>query len=232
MKKPLLIVELAGPAGVGKSTLTRALSESNANIRIGEVPYIRDGRNSGFYLWNALLLFPVFAAVALDRSDRALTPQQMVAMTILRGWRRRLRDADSGEGKVIVLDQGPVHMLSDLLRFGHKNLRSTASSWWDRTCRDWAEILDVIVCLDAPDHLLLKRVRTRETKNHRIKTYGDEEAVRFLAMCRRTQNETLSSLRACSRELNVVEFDTSQLSLGDTIEKIRTLFLNSIKKQR
>jgi thymidylate kinase len=223
MKQSLFVVEIVGPAGAGKSTLTKALSECDANIQVGVYPYTRDVRNLPFFLYNAMPLLPMFISFYRDRRHQKLTRSQQAVMTILQGWPRLLRQMSHGNRDIVILDQGPVYMLSDLLRSGPSNLREIAPFWWHRTCQEWGNLLSAVISLDAPDTLLLERVRHRE-KYHGFKRDTDQQAIRFLDRCRQTQAETLSSLNANSTGLTVVCFDTSQSSLPDVAQSTLTLF--------
>jgi hypothetical protein len=69
-------------------------------------------------------------------------------------------------------------MLAELLRHGLSNLPDIASKWWEHVCSDWANLLDMVICLDAPDAILLQRNRTRE-KSHGIKKNDDQWAANF-----------------------------------------------------
>lgn len=225
---PLLFVELAGPAGSGKSTLTKALSECDTNIQIGAYPYTRDVRNLPFFLHNAIPLIPIFISLHRHGLNRKLTRGQQVTMIILQGWPWLLRQTCRADGNIVILDQGPVHMLSDLLRFGPNNLRQIASSWWDRTCQEWGNLLHVVVCLDAPDAVLLDRVRHRE-KDHGLKHGTDLQAIQFLDRCRKTQDSTLACMQRNSHGPTVVCFNTSEISLADIVQSTFTLLRNMEK---
>jgi adenylate kinase family enzyme len=223
MKNRSLIIELAGPAGSGKSTLTKALSKSNGNIQIGAIPKIRDTRDLPFFVWNMISLIPAFLTIYHNKKQDSFTRRQIVNMAILEGWPRRLRAMRSNDGKVIILDQGPVHILSDLQRFGPKNLNSMIPRWWNNTCQVWVDTLNIVICLDAPDSVLLNRIRSR-AKNHGCKNETDEKAISFLNKCRTTQEQTLASMHFNSSGPEVICFDTSQVSLNEATEKILALF--------
>lgn len=223
MKNRSLIIELAGPAGSGKSTLTKALSKSNGKIQIGAIPKIRDIRDLPFFVWNMISLIPTFLTIYHNKKQDSFTRRQIVNMAILEGWYRRLRAMRSNDGKVIILDQGPVHILSDLQRFGPKNLNSMIPRWWNKTCQVWVDTLNIVICLDAPDSVLLNRIRSR-AKNHGCKSETDEKAISFLNKCRTTQEKTLASMHFNSSGPEVICFDTSQVSLNEATEKILALF--------
>ena len=222
MKQRPLIVELAGPAGAGKTSLTTALSERNGDIRIGSLPNIRDIKKLPFFLFNVVPLLPVLLAARRGENRRLPTAQQMAFMAIVQGWPEHLRAADPAGGAVIILDQGPVYMLSELLRFCPVHLRKDASKWWGRVCRDWANALSAVICLDASDTILMERVRTRETA-HGIKANNDAWATRFLARCREAQDEVLCSITDWNTGVKVIQIDTSEASLAENTQKILSL---------
>jgi thymidylate kinase len=218
----LLVVEVSGPAGAGKSTLTKALCGYDSNIQIGMYPYTRDVRNIPFFLYNMIPLSSLFFSFYRRGLTRKLTRNQQAVMAILQGWPRLLRKTHSKGGNIVILDQGPVYMFSDLLRFGPSNFRQIAGSWWDRTCHDWGNLLNIVVCLDAPDLVLLERVRCRE-KDHGFKRDTDAQAINFLERCRQTQDATLTCMCQNSKGPTVVCFDTSKASLADVAQSTLAL---------
>lgn len=218
MKKPLLVIELAGPAGSGKSTLAKTLSEIDSKIQVGVLPNIRDVRNLPFILWNAILLLPVFIAFYRVNNYDHLTLQQMAIMAILKEWLRQIK-GNSSEQRIIILDQGPVYMLSELLRYGPRNFRHIASMWWERACKEWTDVLDMVICIDTSDAVLLERIRARD-KHHGIKEHPDSWAFQFLARYRDAQSDVLNSMLATKHGPKVIQIDTAQVPLTETIGKI------------
>jgi thymidylate kinase len=83
---------------------------------------------------------------------------------------------------------------------------------------EWANVLDVLICLDSPDAILLQRNRTRE-KNHGIKQNPDEWAAEFLACSRKAQSEVIASMTEKQGTMKVTQIDTSP-SLSETVQKI------------
>lgn len=217
MEKSLLIVELAGPAGVGKSTLTRALNQSDGKIQIGLFPRMSDLRNFPSFFWNTILLLPIYFAFR-DNNHGSLTRQQFAIMANMEGWARRLRE-DSGDSKIVILDQGPVYMLAELLRFGPENFRQVASKWWEHICGEWADVLDIVICLDMADEILMERIRARD-KPHGIKLHSDPWAVQFLARYREAQSEVLNSMSSNVKGPSVIGIDPSREPLEELVEKI------------
>jgi broad-specificity NMP kinase len=219
MTKPLLIIELAGPAGAGKTTIRNALIKSNKTMQFGPVPQIRDVRNLPFFLWNWILLLPTFLVVLRAGKPRALTFRLSVRLSILNGWARQLKARYPTDTSVLILDQGPIYMLAELLRHCPVNFRTAAPTWWERTCQDWANTLDMVICLDTPDEILLQRVRTRN-KNHGIKQNADQWAAEFLAQSRWAQGEVLISMMEKPSKMKVIPIDTSQSSLDELVQRI------------
>jgi hypothetical protein len=218
MKTPL-IVELVGPAGAGKSTLSKALQQRSPKVCLAVFPDVRAVKNILFFAWNTFLLLPAFLTFYRHKTDRFLSLQEMAYLAILKGWRRIL-ERHSG---IIVLDQGPVYMLAELLRFGPQVLTDPAArKWWEATCVQWADCLGIVICLDTSDLILMERIRSR-AKKHGVKENSDQWALEFLARYRSAQEKVLSTMEACTKSPKLARFDTSTMSLDETLENILAL---------
>ena len=129
-------------------------------------------------------------------------------MTYLRAWPRQLTRPPT-EHTVTVLDHGPVFRLARLRAFGPRITRSVPfDRWWERSLLIWSGLLDAVIALDAPDAVLVDRIRSREQK-HRMKAEGRSEAEDFLKRYRATYQEILEKLEGGPRLFRV---DSNQQS--------------------
>jgi hypothetical protein len=180
-----LLVELAGPAGVGKSTLAAALSD-----RVGGVPRAIWGLPVLPLLGNGMRLLPTLAGLwAHSGSPLWDEARHIVRLTTLH---RDLRQGTSDP--VVVFDEGPVFALAWLRGFGHDSMRNQASAgWWQATLREWAATIDVVVVLDAPDPMLARRIRMRPHE-HEVKHASDGEITDWMARFRAALDWVLGEL--------------------------------------
>ncbi len=217
----MYIVELVGPAGSGKSTITKALGEKDSRIQIGAIPNVRDIKNLPFFLWSGSLSLSAFLALHQAKYKSCLTAEQVAIMALLRGWPRRLHTASLKNQNIILIDQGPIYMLAELLRYGPAGFQNTISNWWECVCTDWANVLNMVICLDTSDEVLMERVRTRDIR-HGIKSHSDQWAEQFLAQSRAAQSNVLKAITEKHRNMKVLQIDTSHVLLHETVERIRT----------
>jgi len=150
-----LVVELVGPAGVGKSALAERLLARHDVMRAS--------------IWNlprALLLesgvrsLPeLLRLCVMTRSLPREELKQIVRLNALRLYvGRRVAGA-----RVVVLDEGPVFALSWLRVFGHPRLQNgRAEPWWRATYAVWAA-------------LLTSRIRERNKPADIFRAMSDEE---------------------------------------------------------
>jgi len=219
-KEPQLIVELVGPAGAGKTTLANVLLHRSKRIQPGIPPNIRKIENFPFFAKNILLLAPIFLHLYQNNNGRRLTRQEITWMLTLNGWQDMLGRQVTGNGTVVILDQGPVFMLAKLYGFGPENLKSQAlKKWWKKIYLQWADTLDMVVCLDTSDAILLQRIRAREVW-HGFKNLSESEAIEILARFREAHNEVLSGLMVGERGPNVLCFDTAKKSQDEIVENL------------
>lgn len=210
------LVELAGPAGAGKSTLCEALEERSLRVKRGLFPDVRTAASIPFYARNILVLLPTLATLYRHRTDRFLTWGEVTYLAIINGWLPVLTQ----QSGIIVLDQGPVYMVSELLRFGPQALMGPAGKkWWNATCKTWAGGLDLIVYLDAPDTTLVSRILNRK-RRHGIKEHDNDWATAFLARSRWALDKVLSGIALFKPELKIIRMDTSVMSLDETLDSI------------
>jgi shikimate kinase len=204
------IVEIVGLAGAGKTALSHAMTRMDAHVHLGRFPDVRKISNAPFFLWNGLQ-----TSLALphprDNQTRKLTRREFAWMCILRGWPKRLTKSwDSDE--LIILDQGPVYLLTELCEFGPEYLKiNVAEEYWSSLCTRWAQTLDAIIWLDGRDEDLMARIRHRD-KEHIVKRETDEATIAFLERYRRAYAHLILKLTMAHPDLPIFRFNSSQFS--------------------
>ena len=215
--KPPLIVELVGPAGAGKTTLSRVMSQHGEKHRIAADLQLRTMEHIPIFVRNIPFLLPVL--LRRCRNSRWFTWDEIKAMVYLNGWHRVLRQQVSNNGTVVFLDHGPVFKLATLLAFGPDKLRSQDfEKWWHSMFEQWASTLNMVIWLDAPDALLVERINTR-SQRHAVKGKSEREAYEFLARYRTSYKQILAKLTAY-RGLTLLQFDTSQATIEQIADEV------------
>ena len=183
----LPVIELAGPAGAGKSTLSAAL-----------VGHLHAARGSIWglpvfpLLANGAQLTPTFTGLWLH--SRSPLWDETRHMVRLRTLRRTLTRAARYRNGALIFDEGPVFAMAWLRGFGQDTMRQDpCTEWWSTTLRQWASILDVVVVLDAPDQLLAARIRARNSP-HQVKGFPDPEIARWMARFRQALDWVLAGM--------------------------------------
>ncbi len=140
-------------------------------------------------------------------------------MIYLQAWHHILERQPTKPDVVTILDHGPIFRLVLLREFGPEITKSHVfQQWWDRTLKQWAMTLDMVVWLDAPDSILLERIQTRH-RWHLVKERSEQEAYEFLARYRTSYEWVIPKLRA-SGCTQVLRFDTDHESLGQIADRV------------
>lgn len=217
VEEPPLIVEIIGPAGAGKTTLSRVLSQHDENIRVAADLELRKKEHLPVFVSQAPFLLPVI--LRRCPHSRSFTWDEIKALAYLSGWPRVLRQQAMGGGTAILLDHGPVFKLAMLKAFGPEKLKSQGfESWWHTMFKRWVSTLDMVIWLDAPDSNLVERINTR-SQRHAVKGKSRREASEFLARYRVAYEQILAYLTANGGP-TPLKFDTSQASVQQIVDKI------------
>lgn len=210
-------MELIGPAGAGKTTLSRALSQRDEDIVMGPDIELRKVSHIPVFIRSIPSSVPLF--LYQRKSNRQPTWTELKDIAYLEGWPEVLRQQSSNIGRVILLDQGPVFRMATLHEFGPESLKSeTSKRWWLHLYEQWASALDILVWLDTSDAILMERINTR-TKKHDIKGKSELEAQQFLTQYRRSFKAVLTQLKSYNGP-TVLQFDTSKTSIEQIADEI------------
>ena len=202
----IAVVEVLGLPGSGKTTVVDAISRSPS---VEVMSRYRSPSNVFPYAMEAFKLLPV------------LVPSLWQG----RSWRERnklIRLASSGSivrqrargttARAFVFDQGPLFLLKQLSADAgppdaiERRRRRLASAW--------ARTLDLALVLDAPDDVLLERIRGRD-KGHQLRGEPDGPARIALASERHCIERLLGEL-AVEGAVRVHRVDTSTSAVADT----------------
>jgi len=213
---PGLVVELIGPAAVGKSTLIRALSDCDERFELGLDLERRKFGHILYFLTNLFRSLPTL--LKQYRNGRWFTGAEIKMIVYLMGWHRQLR-GQAERGAIPLLQNGPAFKLVRLHAFGPDHMKSQSfDGWWERMLKQWATTLDIVIWLDAPDEVLLDRVRARD-RWHALKMKSETEAHEFLARYRKSYERIIPVLVAEDGP-SLLRFDTDQESPSQIIDKV------------
>jgi len=225
--RPPLIIELIGPAGAGKTTLSRALKRRSERIQIGAEIELRKIKYIPVFVRNALLLLPII--LYRWHYSRWFTWEEIKYLIYLRGWPRVLNHQAAQGGDAILLDHGPVFKLATLNGFGPVRLQTKGfGSWWNDMFRQWASIVDIVIWLDAPDPILEKRINSRNQR-HAVKGKSELEVLHFLARYRASYEQILAKLITDGEPI-LFQFDTSQTTIEQVADEVLRI-INSYHEQ-
>ena len=202
-----VIVELVGPAGAGKSAVKHALSGRDATVRPGL--RIDRYRHLPLIIGHALPLVPTGMAL-LWNAPRSWWPSLRL-LARLATLHAVLRREASQAYRAVILDEGPVFTLTRLRVFEAASFQNARfARRWRTALEQWAATLDVVIWLDAPDHVLTQRIRSRP-KAHRVKERSDQAIGEFLARYRQAYRLVLDQMATVNR-IKLVEISTATQS--------------------
>jgi cytidylate kinase len=210
-----LVVEVAGLAGAGKTTLAQALRQHDDHFMVG----VHLRRTS--YLPYAASITRSFLPVFLReyRHSRWFTREEMRSMIYLKAWHHAVSRRRAAEGNIAILDHGPVYRLAWLHEFGPEIVGSRKfAQWSDRVLKQWAASLDLVIWLDAPDAILVERIVARD-RWHVVKAKSEPETYQFLARYRASYERVLAGL-TLNGGPRVLHFNTDQTSLDQILKNV------------
>jgi thymidylate kinase len=203
------LVELAGPAGAGKSSAFRTLLARTRNVEDGAVVRKRE-----YAPVLATTVPGVLATLVRARVTRGLTREKVRSMVWLSTLPHVIERRPRSAASMLVFDQGPLYLLSEA-RLRDDRL----AAWRKKTLETWGSLLDAVIWLDAPDAMLAERIDTR-SEWHRLKGERLETATDVLSEARAAYEDMLSSLAARADGPAILRFDTSRASPDEVVDAI------------
>ena len=219
VEKRSLLVEIIGPAGSGKTTLLKTLTQRGEKVQSSIHP--SKIRQVPFFISNTFSLLPIY--VRHYRHSRWFNWRETRSMSYLKAGLRIVERQASNNSKVIIMDHGPIYRLAFLRALGPEITTSQSyMNWWINVLNKWAATLDVLIWLDAPNSILVNRIRKRNT-NHTVKDKHKEEAYKFLTRYRTFLAKIISDYMS-DRQVLLLKFNTNQLTVNQIADRVLAKF--------
>ena len=220
MNLPTVLAEIAGPSGAGKSTLSSTINMIDPRVR------------AGLTIWrlpkSSLAASCVSSATDLFRlglERRRFRKEELKQVIRLDAFYRLLNhhvSDDRDRYSALMLDEGVVFAIAKLRADINADHRTPKMRYGEEKVLDrWSSILDAIVWLDAPDGVLIDRVRTR-AKQHRMKNKPDATVREFLKRYREAYESVISDLVSLGG-IRVLRFATEQIESLAMANEIRRM---------
>jgi thymidylate kinase len=118
-------------------------------------------------------------------------------------------------------------MLTSLQEFGPEIKQNKYfQKWWKRMLKHWTSLLDIVIWLDAPNSILVKRIKARDTW-HIVKEKPGQEMHNFLIRYRTSFEQVISMSKTHNNSLRILHFDTEH----ETQERITDKILHACGMQ-
>jgi thymidylate kinase len=213
-----MIVELVGVAGAGKSTLFNELHQKRVTGLVNAtVPPVWKLSMIPFFTKNIITLSPIlFYLFFHDR--KFLKRHQIAFMVLLSNWHKLLVKQITANNKIILLDQGPISMITDLLVWGPSSISSPfMEKWWEDVYKKWKNNLNMVFLLDASDETIIWRIRNRK-KLHHLKTTTDEVSMEWINQYRRISEYIIAKLNSPDALIEVVRINSGENSIDEIVK--------------
>lgn len=218
-------IEFAGPAGSGKSTLVHLLSVDTPRISQLYMPVTNRIEDIPFFLGSFLTFLPSYLSFPKN-GDRKLTRRELAWLMVVNNWPNRLIRSSNGTSRALVIDQGPVFLITSLYCFGPSWMRSPeVEKFWQAVFAKWAKALDMIVLLDASNECLYQRIISR-SKSHIMKDEESAAVFDFLDQWRAGYNEILEKLSLQSPCPRVYRIDSGNVPIDRISRLVKMEIIN------
>jgi thymidylate kinase len=208
------IIEIVGLAGTGKSTLVRALQKRNEQIKIFPLP------KTWFYgslTKRAPLWLPIW--FQSRGSARGFTREELISLGCIDTWLPFIQRKISTNQDIAIMEPGSVYWLTKLQGFGWKSTgQSRYQCWLQNKFEQWSAAVDVMIWLDAPEELCLKRVLGRE-QWHDAKAMDSEDILERFRGLRKSYEQIILKM-VSKRPRKVFHFLTDQISTEEILDRI------------
>lgn len=132
-------------------------------------------------------------------------------------WLRELSGRWDRETASVLYDHGPFFRLAAIEEFGPPS-SAGLRDWWESMREAWSAAIDLVIWLDAPDSLLLERIRIRD-RAHPCKKMSDTDASAWLGRYRAGFESSFTVLQQ-RRPTALVRIDTSSMSPNEIAESL------------
>ena len=211
------LVEVAGVAGAGKSTLTRLLCQSEADCNRADFIHARTPEHLAYIAHSLPRLLPILAGHLRPRTR--LTWAEFKLMVYVTEWHRFLNRKPEYDHGCTLLDQGPIYALVRLKAESKGAAANPAfEEWWNQMLDLWAGQLSAIVWLDAPDQVIWDRINER-MQRHKTKGEPPDVGRRFITKYRQLFDEVLDHINTPGGP-EILRFDTSEMGSEQTAEQL------------